>query len=92
MLFVFVDEFAEQTFSRRHSFRLRAGHKAAHLYSESTEYHYMKKLEAPKAWFKANADSILKIYGQQHGIQKEDLFLGIYFASKELSYFHISLQ
>ncbi|KIM41815.1 hypothetical protein M413DRAFT_138529 [Hebeloma cylindrosporum] len=63
--------------SRRHSFRLRAGHKAAHLYSESAEYHYMKKLEAPKAWFKANADSILNFYGQQHGIQKEDLFLVI---------------
>jgi len=52
----------------------------------------MKKLEAPKAWFKANADSILNFYGQQHGIQKEDLFLGIYFASQELSYFQISLQ
>ena len=84
--------FTEQDFSRRHSFRLRAGHKAAHLYSESTEYHYMKKLEAPKAWFKANADAILNFYGQQHGIQKEDLFLGISFASQKLPHFEISLQ
>jgi hypothetical protein len=63
--------------SRRQSFRLRAGHKAAHLYSESVEYQYIKKLEAPKAWFKANVDSILNFYGQQHNIQKEDLFLVI---------------
>ncbi|KAF8968828.1 hypothetical protein BDZ97DRAFT_1654578 [Flammula alnicola] len=63
--------------ARRHSFRLRAGHKCAHIYTELAEYHYMKKLDAPKAWFQANADFILNFYGQGHNIQKEDLFLVI---------------
>lgn len=36
----------------------------------------MKRLDAPKAWFQANADRILDNYGQEHNIQKEDLMLG----------------
>ena len=36
----------------------------------------MKRLDAPKAWFQANADRILDNYGQGHNIQKEDLMLG----------------
>ena len=36
----------------------------------------MSSLETPKKWFKANVDSILKLYGEAHRIQKEDLFLG----------------
>jgi abelson tyrosine-protein kinase 1 len=43
---------------------------------ESTIYRYVDHLEAPKKWFKSNVDSIMKIYGQAHGIQKEDIFLG----------------
>ncbi|PPQ82740.1 hypothetical protein CVT25_009294 [Psilocybe cyanescens] len=62
---------------RHHSFRLRAGHKSAHIYTESAEYHYMKKLEAPRAWFRANADLISSFYGKAHSIQKEDLLLVI---------------
>lgn len=34
------------------------------------------QLESPKRWFKANVDTIMKIYGAQHQIQREDLFLG----------------
>ena len=64
------------TFRRRESFSLRAGHKCAHMYTESAEYQYMKMLTTPKAWFKANIDATLQIYGRDHNIQKEDLLLG----------------
>ena len=63
-------------FSRRESFSLRAGHKCAHMYTESAEYQYMKMLTTPKAWFQANVDATLQIYGRDHNIQKEDLLLG----------------
>ena len=46
------------------------------MYTESAEYQYMKMLTTPKAWFKANIDATLKIYGRDHNIQKEDLLLG----------------
>ena len=36
----------------------------------------MKMLTTPKAWFKANIDATLQIYGRDHNIQKEDLLLG----------------
>jgi hypothetical protein len=48
------------------------------MYTESAEYQYMKMLTTPKAWFKANIDATLKIYGRDHNIQKEDLLLGGY--------------
>ena len=73
------------TTRRRESFLLRAGHKSAHMYTETTEYQYIKKLKAPKAWFKANAGAILNIYGAQHNIQKEEIFLGELLASSEVS-------
>ncbi|KAH9476525.1 putative serine/threonine-protein kinase [Psilocybe cubensis] len=60
---------------RRPSFPLKAGHKAAILYTETTEYRYMLKLNAPKRWFQNNVDTIMRIYGHQHRIQREDLFL-----------------
>ena len=66
-------------FRRRESFLLRAGHKCAHMYTESAEYQYMKMLTTPKAWFKANIDATLKIYGRDHNIQKEDLLLGMWY-------------
>ena len=62
--------------SRRQSFRLRSGHKCAHLYTESAEYQYLKKLDAVKAWFRGSVEQILSVYGREHNIQKEDLFLG----------------
>ena len=69
-------------YRRRESFLLRAGHKCAHMYTESAEYQYMKLLTTPKAWFKANIDATLKIYGRDHNIQKEDLLLGTHTLSQ----------
>ncbi|KAF5362649.1 hypothetical protein D9758_009617 [Tetrapyrgos nigripes] len=66
-----------QSVSRRYSFPLRAGHKTAHMCTETTVYRYVDSLDAPKKWFKANVDAILEIFGSQHHIQKEDLFLVI---------------
>ncbi|PPQ72431.1 hypothetical protein CVT24_003126 [Panaeolus cyanescens] len=69
--------FLTQNVSRRHPFPLKAGHKAAYLHTEITEYHYMESLDNPKKWFQDNVDEILRVYGFQHQIQKEDLFLVI---------------
>ena len=85
--FSFVSLMIDFFFSRRESFLLRAGHKCAHMYTESAEYQYMKMLTTPKAWFKANIDATLQIYGRDHNIQKEDLLLGkwymhIYFSNR----------
>ncbi|CAA7262077.1 unnamed protein product [Cyclocybe aegerita] len=63
--------------TRRQSFRLRSGQKSAHIYTETPEYLYMKKLDAPKAWFKAHCETILNVYGKEHNIQREDIFLVI---------------
>ena len=51
------------------------------MYTESAEYQYMKMLTTPKAWFKANIDATLQIYGRDHNIQKEDLLLGMLYMS-----------
>ncbi|RPD53297.1 hypothetical protein L227DRAFT_617134 [Lentinus tigrinus ALCF2SS1-6] len=64
-------------YARRYSSPLRAGHKAAHLITESTNYRYFADLSTPKKWFKANVDSILAIYGAEHRISKEELYLVI---------------
>lgn len=61
---------------RRYSLPLRAGHKTAHLFTESTRYRYIENLSTPKKWFKANVDQILAVYGAEHHISKEDLYLG----------------
>ncbi|KAK7677870.1 hypothetical protein QCA50_019182 [Cerrena zonata] len=66
-----------QAVSRRYSSPLRTGHKAAHLFTESALYRYIEDLATPKAWFKANIDHILDLYGAEHNIQKEDLYLVI---------------
>ncbi|KAJ7747345.1 hypothetical protein B0H16DRAFT_1675699 [Mycena metata] len=66
-----------QSVSRRCSFPLRNGHKAAYLCTETTMYRYVEHLDAPKKWFKANVDAIMETYGPIHQIQKEDLFLVI---------------
>ncbi|KAH9924941.1 hypothetical protein B0H21DRAFT_886279 [Amylocystis lapponica] len=65
------------TVSRRYTSPLRAGHKAAHLFTESTVYRYVEDLTTPKKWFKANVDHILDLYGATHRIQREDLYLVI---------------
>jgi hypothetical protein len=65
-----------QSVTRRYSFPLRSGHKTAYMCTETTVYDYMDNLHAPKKWFKANIGLILQIFGVEHQIQKEDLFLG----------------
>jgi hypothetical protein len=62
--------------SRRYTFPLRSGHKTAYLCTETTTYKYVDNLDAPKKWFKSHVEQILDIYGGQHHIQREDLFLG----------------
>jgi hypothetical protein len=39
-------------------------------------YQFMKNLEAPKEWFKANVNAIVKEYAPHHPIQKEDIIVG----------------
>ncbi|KAJ7731571.1 hypothetical protein DFH07DRAFT_755579 [Mycena maculata] len=63
--------------SRRYSYPLRSGHKAAYMCTETTMYRYIENLDAPKKWFKANVDSIMQQYGTVCQIQKEDLRLVI---------------
>jgi viroplasmin and RNaseH domain-containing protein len=46
------------------------------VYTESAEYQYLKKLDGAKAWFRGNVEQIMNVYGREHNIQKEDLFLG----------------
>jgi hypothetical protein len=48
----------------------------AYLCTETTTYKYVDNLDAPKKWFKSHVEQILDIYGGQHHIQREDLFLG----------------
>ena len=50
----------------------------AYLCTETTDYRYLEKLDAPKKWFKTNVDLIMQTYGSQYHLQKEDLFLGQY--------------
>jgi abelson tyrosine-protein kinase 1 len=35
---------------------------------------YMQSLKTPKAWFTANVDKILDLYGIEHQLHKEDLY------------------
>jgi len=55
---------------------VKANHKIAFLCVESTIYKYIEDLSAPKKWFKANVDDILREYGDSHSITKEEVFLG----------------
>ena len=67
-----------QNVSRRYTYPLKAGRGIAVMCAETTEYQYLEQLNAPKKWFQSNVDSVMDIYGKQHHIQKEDLFLGAY--------------
>ncbi|KZT67818.1 kinase-like protein, partial [Daedalea quercina L-15889] len=51
--------------------------KAAYLFAESTAYRYMDDLWELKRWLKANIDAILKEYGVEHNIGREDVILVI---------------
>lgn len=48
----------------------------AYLCTETTDYKYLARLDAPKKWFQTHVDLIMNRYGYQHNIHKEDLFLG----------------
>ena len=50
----------------------------AYLCTETTDYRYLDKLDAPKRWFQTNVDCIMQTYGSHHQLHKEDLFLGQY--------------
>lgn len=67
--------FRRQSVTRRYSFPLQAGHKASYLITEITMYRYIENLDTPKAWFAANIDRILQIYGSEHRLSKEDVYL-----------------
>jgi len=38
---------------------------------------YIEDLSAPKKWFEANANEILRVYAESHSVAKEDLILGM---------------
>ncbi|KZS90817.1 hypothetical protein SISNIDRAFT_457444 [Sistotremastrum niveocremeum HHB9708] len=69
--------FSKQPAVRRAAFPLRYGHKHAYLYTESTVYRYMDNLETPKRWFQSNVDTILRLYGTEFRLQREDILLVI---------------
>jgi len=48
----------------------------AYLCAETTDYRWLKSVDPPKKWFKAHIDTILSVYGKQHQVHKEDIFLG----------------
>ena len=75
LLFGFTSSSCRQKVARRYPYQLRDGHKTACLCVESTKYRYLDDLDTPKKWFKANADAVLKQFGAEHCITKEDLFL-----------------
>ena len=62
--------------SRTQSFQLRALHKVAYIYAESTMYRYITNVDVPKKWFQSNIDHIMKIYGREQRLTREDIFLG----------------
>ncbi|TDL14843.1 hypothetical protein BD410DRAFT_796909 [Rickenella mellea] len=69
------DGLFSRSVSRRYSFPLLAGHKSAYLCTETTRYRYVESLTAPKAWFKANINQILDVYGRDHRLTREDIYL-----------------
>jgi abelson tyrosine-protein kinase 1/abelson tyrosine-protein kinase 2 len=72
-----------QTVGRTHSFQLRAGHKVAYIYAETTIFRYISNLEVPKKWFQSNIDHIMKIYGKEQRLTREDIFLGMFRYSRQ---------
>jgi hypothetical protein len=64
--------------SRHYRYPLKVGHEEAYLCTETTDYKYLEKLDAPKKWFTTHIDFIMQTYGGQHHLQKEDVFLGQY--------------
>lgn len=63
------------SFRGSQSKRLYSDEKTAHLFTESTIFRHVKDTRAPKAWFKGNVNRILSIYGREHDLSREKLFL-----------------
>jgi len=75
--------------SRRYSYPLRAGHRAAYLCTETTIYRYFVELQAPKEWYKANVDAVL---APSMRFEKEDLYFGEFFFFLSLACRHLTLR
>ncbi|KAG6826645.1 hypothetical protein H0H92_014990 [Tricholoma furcatifolium] len=58
----------------RHTFSL-AGERTAFLCAEKTQHQYIEDDRGCKRWFRAHWDSIIREYGEDHILQKEDLML-----------------
>lgn len=69
--------FSSTRISRTQSFQLRARHKVAFIYAESTMYRYITNVDVPKKWFQSNIDHIMKIYGREQHLTREDIYLVI---------------
>ena len=41
-------------------------------------YRYITNVEVPKKWFQSNIDHIMKIYGREQRLTREDIFLGMF--------------
>jgi hypothetical protein len=39
-------------------------------------YRYITNLDIPRKWFQSNIDHIMKIYGKDRRLTREDIFLG----------------
>ncbi|KAF8584749.1 hypothetical protein K439DRAFT_1653139 [Ramaria rubella] len=72
-----VDSTFSRSVKKRYSFPLRAGHKHAYLCTENTAYRYLVDLEVAKVWFKSNVKEIVRLFGKEHNIQREDVYLVI---------------
>ncbi|KAF8334168.1 uncharacterized protein EI90DRAFT_3015196 [Cantharellus anzutake] len=66
-----------RTIARQYSFLLRAEHHRSMIVAESTTYRYMHSIESSKRWFAEHQETILKLYGRKHHLQKEDLLMVI---------------
>lgn len=50
----------------------------AYIYAETTIFRYITNLDVPKKWFQSNIDHIVKIYGKEQRLTREDIFLGMF--------------
>ena len=57
---------------------MRKGTPSAHLFAESAIYQFITDpdLTAPREWLKANVANVVSVYGEEHGLGKEDIVLG----------------
>lgn len=41
-------------------------------------YRYIMNTDVPKKWFQSTIDHIMKIYGKEQRLTREDIFLGVF--------------